>query len=124
MMASKQRMADAEVDLKELLTRVEGDLELLGEIFDLFKEEFPKTYSMLTSALACNNLEQVQVNAHTLKGMLASLSFTGAAASAMRIEHLARHSQYDGMTEEIRCLGLITYAAQSSLQQTWNEAGW
>ena len=123
-MTAQRAIADSEVDVQELLDRVEGDLELLHEIFSLFLEEFPKSYTLLTSALASNDLEQVQVTAHTLKGMLASLSFVRASTSARRIEQMARQSQREGIAEEITALGVIAQAAQASLQKTCSEASW
>jgi two-component system, sensor histidine kinase and response regulator len=124
MMPAEQMAVDTDVNFRELLGRVEGDRELLCDIFEIFNNEFPKSYESLTSALACNDLKQIQTSAHTLKGMLASLSFVRASATAMRIEQMARLSQCEGIAEEITSLGVTAHAAQVSLHQVCTEDTW
>ena len=116
-MAIEQLGQDSGLDLIELLSRVEGDYELLRDISDIFNEEFPKSYQILTAALALNDLKQVQFSAHTLKGMFSSLSFVRASACARRIELMARVEQREGIDEEIASLEQTAYVAQASLQK-------
>jgi two-component system, sensor histidine kinase and response regulator len=118
----QQRSIDTEVNLRELLVRVEGDRELLSDIVEIFNEEFPKSYDLLLSALAANDFKQIQINAHTLKGMLASLSFIRASTTAMRIEQMARLSHHEGIEEEIAFLGSTTNSAQAYLSRACSEA--
>ena len=124
MTSFEQTTLNKDVNFGELLGRVEGDRELLRDIFELFNEEFPKSYELLTSALACNDLKQVQTSAHTLKGMLSSLSFVRASATAKRIEQMARLLQRDGIAEEVTSLARSAHAAQVSLQKVCTEATW
>ena len=123
-MALEQLGQDSGLDLIELLSRVEGDYELLRDIFEIFNEEFPKSYRILTAALASNDLKQVQFSAHTLKGMFSSLSFVRASACARRIELMARVEQRDGIDEEVACLEQTAYIAQASLQKACLAVSW
>jgi len=116
-MAIETMVQDSGLDLIELLSRVEGDYDLLRDIFAIFNEEFPKSYQTLIEALASNDLKQVQFTAHTLKGMFSSLSFIRASASARRIELMARVEQRDGIDEEVVCLEQNAYIAKASLQK-------
>jgi HPt (histidine-containing phosphotransfer) domain-containing protein len=124
MMAVGELVLDSELDLTELLTRVEGDYELLRDIFEIFNEEFPKSYGILTDALAANDLRRVQFSAHTLKGMFASLSFVQASACARRIELMARVDQRDGLDAEVACLKHSAAAAQASLHKACLAVSW
>jgi HPt (histidine-containing phosphotransfer) domain-containing protein len=123
-MVAEQLVQDSGLDLNELLSRVEGDYELLRDIFEIFNEEFPKSYRILTSALASKDLKQVQFSAHTLKGMFSSLSFVRASACARRIELMARVEQLDGIDEEVACLEQTTSIAQASLQKACLAVSW
>jgi two-component system sensor histidine kinase/response regulator len=105
------------VDLKELLARVEYDRELLDDVFQIFRDEFPKLNLLLKDAAARGDLKQVQTSAHTLKGMLASLSFRSASASAMRIERMAKQSDLTGLLTEMRRLESGAAFAQASLER-------
>jgi len=116
-MAVDQLAQDSGLDLIELLSRVEGDYDLLRDIFEVFKEEFPRAYQILTAALTSNDLKQVQFSAHTLYGMFSSLSFVRASVCARRIELMARVEQRDGIDEEVASLEQTAYVAQASLQR-------
>jgi HPt (histidine-containing phosphotransfer) domain-containing protein len=75
---------------QELLARVENDRELLCELLTIFKHEFPRHLKALENAVARKDPAETASISHTLKGMLANLSVTKAAASAARLEQLAR----------------------------------
>jgi HPt (histidine-containing phosphotransfer) domain-containing protein len=109
------------VDMPELLARVEYDHELLREVLDIFMEEFPELCRQLRAVVQQGDLEQVRIMAHTLKGMLASMSFGGASACAMRIERLAAQETQLGLMEEVLRLERTAARAQSSLAAMCDE---
>jgi HPt (histidine-containing phosphotransfer) domain-containing protein len=78
------------VNLVELLARVENDHDLLGELIDIFKEDFPRLMQSLRQSVAREDMKNVEDTSHALKGMLSGLSVTAAAAMASRLEQLAR----------------------------------
>ena len=73
----------------ELLERVDNDQELLRDLLNIFKEDFPRTMQSLESAVAVPDLKSDARLSHTLKGMLSSLGGMRAAAAASRLEELA-----------------------------------
>jgi len=73
-------------NLAELLERVDNDQELLRDLLNIFKEDFPRTMGSLESAVAAADLKNATTLSHTLKGMLASLGAMRAAAAAARLE--------------------------------------
>ena len=89
-MKNADNSAAVTVNLQELLARVENDRELLCELLAIFKEEFPAHMKSLEQAVACKDAAETASVSHSLKGMLANLSVTKAAASAARLEQLAR----------------------------------
>ena len=78
------------VKLPELLDRVEGDRELLVELFGLFLEELPGNRDALLKAIDAGDLEKTAGAAHKMKGMLANLSAFHMASLASEIELAAR----------------------------------
>lgn len=90
---NEQTMNDAKVspqspivNFPELLVRVDHDRELLRDLINIFREEFPNLVEDLRQAIATNNFKQVTTASHTLKGMLANLAVTRATAAAAEIE--------------------------------------
>jgi len=118
---AKNATRDSGVDLPELLARVEYDRNFLREIFELFREEFPPLNVALHEAVKCGNLVEIRVVAHTMTGMLASLSFTKASASAMRIGRMARENKPQDIPDEIARLERNVHAAQTALHTVCQE---
>ena len=87
----------ASVNLSELLVRVDNDRALLCELLSIFKREFPDHLQALRNAVAGNDADQAARVSHTLKGMLANLAVAKAAASAGRLERLARAGELSSL---------------------------
>jgi two-component system, sensor histidine kinase and response regulator len=91
----------ASVNLSELLARVDNDRALLCDLLSIFKREFPVHLTSLQNAVAGNDAAQAARVSHTLKGMLANLAVTKAAASASRLEGLARAGEISALGDAL-----------------------
>ena len=87
------------VNLPELLSRVANDYNLLGELIGIFKEEFPRLLQLLRESITREDMKNVEVSSHALKGMLSALSVTRAAAIASRLEQMGRDGKTEGLTD-------------------------
>ena len=92
-------MPNANIDLAELLARVENDRELMRELLLIFKEEFPRHLLALRVAVDASDGEKVATEAHTLKGMLCNLAASPAAGAAARLEQLGRTKEVAAFQE-------------------------
>jgi HPt (histidine-containing phosphotransfer) domain-containing protein len=117
LMSSDETANDVGLDLIELFARVEYDRDLLNDMLVIFKQEFPRLYQSLSSAVSLADFEQIKSIAHTLKGMLASLSFRKASATALRIEKKAQLIDLSGIPAEVQLLEHEVLLAQSSLEK-------
>ena len=98
------RSSEDAVDLPDLLERVDNDRDFLCELIDLFKVEFPPVLQSLKQSVVREDLKNVEIASHTLKGMLSDLSVKRAAAIASRLEQLGRDGNTSGMTETLALL--------------------
>lgn len=114
-MRTENVKVDHGVDFPELLARVEYDRELLSEIFAIFLDNYPPLDLQLSDAVLRGDMKQVRATAHTLKGMLASLSFTRASASALHIEKLAAQEAPASIPEELARLKSLVAMASAHL---------
>jgi two-component system, sensor histidine kinase and response regulator len=78
------------LNLSELLTRVDNDCDLLRELVAICKEEIPRLLCALREAVAKNDMKNIEMSGHTLKGMLAHLAAPRATAAAGHLEVLGR----------------------------------
>ena len=87
------------LNIKELLSSVDNDHELVNELFLIFKSVFPSHLQRLSDAVANQLPKQVEAESHTLKGMLLNLSAARAAALAADLENLGRQGEIAGMSD-------------------------
>ena len=97
----KDLFSECAVDFPDLLTRVDNDRELVRELFDMFKKEFPHLLKSLREYVRCGDMGGVETTSHTLKGMLASLSVTRASAAAARLEQIGRSEDRSKLVEAL-----------------------
>jgi HPt (histidine-containing phosphotransfer) domain-containing protein len=101
MIQTDDRSPDLSVDFPDLLRRVDTDRKLLCELLRLFKEEFPCLLQALQEAVVRGDMKGVEVTAHTIKGMLANVSFVRGAASAACLQRMGQQCVTQGLPEEL-----------------------
>jgi len=82
----------------ELLERVDNDRDLLKELVEIFREEFPGQLEQLRGAVTHADVRRVGALAHGLKGMFANLAATRAAAAAAQLERMGKDGVTQGLT--------------------------
>ena len=92
------------VNLSELLARVENDHELLRELIDIFKKDFPRLLQSLRQSVGRGEMKNVETTSHALKGMLSGLAVTRAAATASQLEQMGREGKTSGLTDVLTLL--------------------
>jgi CheY-like chemotaxis protein/HPt (histidine-containing phosphotransfer) domain-containing protein len=73
-----------------LVSRVEGDPELLTDIVGLFLDEYPRLVDEIRMALDKRDAKTVQRGAHSLKGSASNLAARMASEAALKLERLAQ----------------------------------
>jgi HPt (histidine-containing phosphotransfer) domain-containing protein len=77
-------------DEAELLTRVEGDRELLGELVAIFQDDCPRLLGELRRGIEAGDARGVQFAAHALKGSVSNFGGRDAADAALALERMGR----------------------------------
>ncbi len=72
------------------LERVEGDLELLTDLIQVFLDDLPPHVTALRKAVEGQDARGIEQEAHRLKGAASSLGANSVAASAARLEQSGR----------------------------------
>jgi len=76
------------LDRAKLLDRVDGDMQLLGEITKMFLQECDPLMASAREAMKTGNAGRFAYDIHTLRGMFRSLSATAAQEAAGKLEEL------------------------------------
>ncbi len=87
---SHQSASDEEIlDPDAILARVEGDLELLQEIVDLFLKDSVQLMSEIRESVMTRDPESLRLAAHRLKGSVGNFSAKKTYQAALRLEMMA-----------------------------------
>jgi CheY-like chemotaxis protein len=104
------------IDGKELMGRMDGDMDLLSELCQIFAEDFPKMIQEIEIAIKHQEFPVLHRVAHTIKGALASLSAKSATESALRLENFARSEELNKASDEFEQLKKEVVLAQEHLK--------
>lgn len=100
---------------EEMLSRVDGEEELLEELFETLNYEMEESLSQLESDLLNSRIDQAKQNAHKIKGVALNMSFNQLSHVAQELEKAlkADRSQipklYSQLKEEWKIVKSIIY---------------
>ena len=89
---------------EEVLARLGGDEELLGEIVQVYFEDYPGLLSQMQEAINESNSERLMRAAHDLKGLLSNFSSASATSAVQALEHAGRHDELAAAPQQLRTL--------------------
>jgi PAS domain S-box-containing protein len=92
------------LDRSALLDRVEGDMELLGDIIQLFKDDSARQIATIRDAIDKKKADVVRRAAHSLKGTCGNLGAPEAAATALELEKFAAAGDLTRALDSLRSL--------------------
>jgi CheY-like chemotaxis protein len=81
---------DEILDRTQLSTLIEGDMELLQELIELFWDSCPQMLSEMQEAIAAQDSKSLTSSALTLKGSVGSFAATRAFEAALSLEQIGR----------------------------------
>jgi HPt (histidine-containing phosphotransfer) domain-containing protein len=90
-------MAGFELNRDLILARLGGDESLLAMIVDLFLEECENNCALLENAWIKRDIPSLAREAHTIKGLLLTVSDEAGSAFAYALETQARQGNTDGL---------------------------
>ena len=78
------------VNQEELKTHFAGDEELILELVDVFNETYPEVLSSMKNAANDGDFKNLELHAHTLKGMIANFFASELKDAAFELEKMGR----------------------------------
>ena len=89
------------IDLGALGQRVGGDMQLLGEIVDLFLNRYAALLTTIRQAIASRDFKTLEKTAHSLRGYLVNFYAKPASEAARLLEVKGRLSDAGGVEETL-----------------------
>jgi two-component system sensor histidine kinase/response regulator len=104
-------------DMEALRARVEGDLDLLAEMIDLYLLSSPRLLTKLELAIASRDGERTTRAAHTLKGALGSMCADSCTEAAQQLEIIGSAGDFDRAGQSLANLKYEFQRLQSVLTE-------
>jgi two-component system, sensor histidine kinase and response regulator len=83
-------------DPEDVLARVAGDRDLLAELVDVFRAEYPRLLANLRHAVENADARGVQEAAHAIKGMVGNFGAAAASEAARALEVIGQEGVLTG----------------------------
>jgi len=83
-------------DPAALWARLNGDVDLLRELVQIFSQESPHLLENISAAIERGSCEEVRKFSHKLKGSALQFSGSGVATLAASLEQMGEHNKLEG----------------------------
>ena len=91
-----EALKSSSFDPAALWARLNGDLELLRELVQIFSREHPRLLENISAAIERGSCEDVRKFSHKLKGSALQFSGSGVATLAASLEQMGEHRKLEG----------------------------
>lgn len=92
-------MSDDVLDLAEFKERVQDDIELLLELFDIYQDDYSGKRVSLGEAISAQDASEVRNIAHSLKGASGNISAKQMRDSFCKLEEMGKSGNLQGAEE-------------------------
>src|SRR5712691_3873659 len=92
------------VDISAALQGVEGDQDLLVDLFEAFQQDYPKQLAELQEAIGTGNAERMAQVAHSLKGAVGYFGAQTVHTLAHRLETMGHQAELEGASSVLQQL--------------------
>jgi HPt (histidine-containing phosphotransfer) domain-containing protein len=94
----------AMIDFEKLSVHFDNDLEMFSELVVVFDETYPGTLEQIKTAAETGSFEDLDLHAHTLKGMVANFYVESLRTHALALETMGKNKSTDGWEQHYQAL--------------------
>ena len=105
------------LDRVQILDRLGGDEEILAMMIDMFLQDVENNCSALSAAFASGDPASLRREAHTIKGLLSTMSDDDGAEEALYVEQQAKAGEVASLESAVSGLLARVRAVAAVLQQ-------
>ena len=102
--AAARSQCDDVISWEDAVKQMEGDVELLKEIAEMFLEESPVLMDRMRQAAAEGDCKKLERAAHTIKGSVGNFAAKSAFEAAQMLEKIGREGDLDQAAEAFKAL--------------------
>lgn len=105
-------------NVEAALARLGGNETLLNRIVGMYLDQIHLKQQQLSNAVQAMNVEEVQLQSHSLKGLSGDVGADAVREKASEIELLAKSNQMDKVNKEIVELNAVIEATVTHMEKS------
>ncbi len=102
--ASAPQQDDEVLDRAAVIASVDGDVEFLRELVEMFIEDYPRLLSEIREAVTRGDSKALESTAHTLKGSVGNFDAKAVFKAALKLENMGRNEDLSHAEEAYAAL--------------------
>ncbi len=91
-------------DEQKLREHFDNDVDLISELLQIFESSYPDTVSAIENAISEKNYKDLELHAHTLKGMVSNFFAEELRQAAFALEKIGTDESSDDTTSFVSVL--------------------
>lgn len=103
-MSTDTTTIDSVLDLSTAMMNMDGDVELLQEIMEIFLDTADEQLQSIEACISAGDVGQVATQAHGMKGGASNFCASRFVASALKLEQLAKGGTLDGAENLLKAM--------------------
>ena len=103
-MSTETPTTESVLDLNTAMTNMDGDVELLQEIMEIFMETAEEQMQSIENCILIEDINQVATQSHGMKGGASNFCASKFVAAALRLEQLAKGGSLEGAQELLQSM--------------------
>jgi len=112
------------IDIQDLRSRLENDLDLLKELSQVFFTDYNKLLQRIDNAIKTKDTVQLIKSAHTIKGAVANFSAKIAYEASLRLENIGKSGNIENADQAFSDLKEIIEETRTALQLMIDKGEW
>ena len=80
----------AQINIDEFKSHYGDDIDIVGDLIEIFEVSYPETLSSIEKAIIEKNFKDLELHAHTLKGMCSNFFSEELKSSCLSLEKMGR----------------------------------
>jgi HPt (histidine-containing phosphotransfer) domain-containing protein len=112
------------IDVKALHDRIEGDMELLRELHEIFRRDSMTIISKIEESIARKDAAALAKYAHSIKGAVANFSAKKAHDAALTLEARGKQNNLDDAADLVALLKHEVETCKSAIEALIIRGSW
>jgi len=92
------------INRENLLSHYGDDLDIVEDLIEIFESTYPETVTSIEKALSENNFSDLELHAHTLKGMCANFFCDEVKNACFELEKMGKNGALDNEDKHIELI--------------------